>query len=68
MSENNAGSTKDRTMVPLGRVGPADRGADHFEQNIARFRRRRLLHVLYANVMRAVKDGRFHPVSTRSGL
>ena len=47
---------------------PADRRADHLEQHLSSIRRRGLWHVLNANVARAVEDGRFHSVSTRSGL
>jgi hypothetical protein len=68
MTENHAGPTKDWPVVPLRRVGPADRRADYLEQKLASIGRRGLWHLLYANVARSVEDGRSHRVSTRSGL
>ena len=68
MPEHHSRPTKNRPMVPLGRVCPADRSANHLEQNLAPIWRCGFWHVLNANVTWAVEDGRSHGISTRSGL
>ena len=68
MPEHHAWPTENRSMVPLSRVCPADRSANHLEQNLAPNWRCGFRHVLNANVTWAVEDGRSHGISTRSGL
>jgi hypothetical protein len=67
VSEDDAGTAENWTMVPLRGIRTADRRSEYFEDDVIRARRRRISNILDPDISRPMEDSCFHCLNTRSG-
>ena len=67
VSEYDAGTAENGTVIPFRRVGPTDRCAEHLEHDVAMGRGGGVRNILNSDIARSVKDSGPHEISTRSG-